>query len=96
MSCYVDKNGNKCLNVVSEFTALRSKCYSVKTLESIVKKCKGLKKTSLNRIKHEDFVESNLFGGKIDGIQNVILSKKHDVFTTKIKIDGIITVCYLY
>jgi hypothetical protein len=31
----------KKLNLVTEFTALRSKCYSLLTLENSVKKCKG-------------------------------------------------------
>lgn len=38
---YTDDNGSNHLNVITEFTALRSKCYSLKTLRDTVSKCKG-------------------------------------------------------
>lgn len=38
---YTDENGTLQLNVIKEFTALRSKCYSLKTLKDGISKCKG-------------------------------------------------------
>ena len=38
---FIDKDGKQKLNVVKEFSALRSKCYSLKTLNDTVQKCKG-------------------------------------------------------
>ncbi len=38
---YTDNDGIDKVNVITEFTALRSKCYSLKTLKDKVSKCKG-------------------------------------------------------
>ena len=81
---FKDECGGK---MMKEFAALRSKCYSVlMDDEGNKKKCKGVKKNVVEKeLCHEDYKTVLFSGGKIIREQNLIQSKKHDVFTLNMK-----------
>ena len=75
---FKDEAGGK---VIDEFVGLRAKLYSYKMFEG-EKKCKGVKKSVVEKsIAHEDYKKC-LFTGKEQLRKiNVIRSHKHEVYT---------------
>lgn len=79
----------KQLNLITEFVALRSKCYSVMTKEKEIRKCKGLKNT--HSIQHEDYKNCLLNNVKVNIEQETFRSKNHSLFTVNTKLNSIIS-----
>jgi hypothetical protein len=78
------------LNMVTEFSCLRSKCYSLTTLAGEeVKKCKGVVKTELNRLSHADFVKCNAGGGVVEVTQTTFKTHNHTIYTVQTTKDGL-------
>ena len=68
--------------IISEFVALRAKCYSIKMDGGSEKKaCKAVKKNVKKSIMHEDFKRTLFSGEKIIKDQNLIRSRLHHLFT---------------
>lgn len=84
-----DKDGN--LNLILDFVALRSKCYSVNTLENVMKKCKGISKNEIEKFTHLDFLNANLNNYDLNVVQNTFRSKKHRLYTISTEIKGAIS-----
>ena len=79
LGVFKDKCGGK---IISEFVALRAKCYSIKMDgESEKKTCKGVKKNVKKSIMHEDFKRTLFSGEKIIKDQNLIRSRLHHLLT---------------
>ena len=72
--------------VIDEFVGLRSKLYSYKMLEGEEsKKCKGVKKSVVNRsITHEDYKKCLFTGKEQLRKMNVIRSYMHEVYTEEV------------
>ena len=79
LGVFKDECGGK---IISEFVALRAKCYSIKMDDESEKKaCKGVKKNVKKEIMHDDFKRTLFSGEKIIKKQNLIRSRLHHVFT---------------
>jgi hypothetical protein len=76
--------------MVTEFIALRSKCYSLKTLEKEVKKCKGIKSNIIKTIAHDEFIEC-IDGKKISIEQTVFKSVNHQIITSNVLVRDVIS-----
>lgn len=68
--------------VMTEFVGLRFKMYSFKLLNNkTTKKIKGIKSSALKSIRFDDYLQCLFNNTQIERIQNLIQSKKHDVYT---------------
>ena len=69
--------------VIDEFVGLRAKLYSYKMFEGKeTKKCKGIKKSVVNKsITHEDYIKCLFTGKEQLREMNVIRSYKHEIYT---------------
>ena len=70
-----------CGKQIVDFVGLRAKCYSFVTEESSQRKCKGIKKDVIKRMKHKDWVtclnEQNVLMKEMTCFR----SKKHEIAT---------------
>jgi hypothetical protein len=77
-------------NLIKEFVCLRSKCYSIKIdNETEIKKCKGVMKSELSKIKHEIYKKCNNEGGVVEVSQKTFKSVNHRIYTIKTIKDGL-------
>uniref|UniRef100_A0A6P7GBU6 Uncharacterized protein LOC114335715 n=1 Tax=Diabrotica virgifera virgifera TaxID=50390 RepID=A0A6P7GBU6_DIAVI len=69
--------------IMTHFIGLRSKMYSIKTLNQTkeIKKAKGIKKSALKQLTFDDYYTCLFEKTIVEVSQNTIISKKHDVFT---------------
>lgn len=75
---------------ISDFICLRSKCYSLKTFEEEeIKKCKGIVKTELSSINHEDFITCAQTGKTFEFTQRTFRSVNHNIYTITTTKDGL-------
>ena len=78
------------LGGIAEFICLRSKCYSMLTInDKEVKKCKGVVKAELNALSHDDFLRCNNEGGVIEITQTTFKTVNHKIYTVKTTKDGL-------
>lgn len=69
--------------IMTEFVGLRSKMYSFKLLnDKTTKKEKGIKYSTLKSIQFNDYYQCLFHNIQIERSQNLILSKKHNVYTS--------------
>jgi hypothetical protein len=81
---------NRRLNGISEFSCLRSKCYSLSTYQlEEQKKCKGVIKAELKSLSHSDFTNCNANGGVIEITQTTFKTSNHDIYTVQTTKDGL-------
>lgn len=79
---FKDEMGGK---VISEFVGLRSKLYCIKTLDSTIKKAKGIKRNIVRDFNVSDY-EKTLYEGDIVRRTNILFkSIKHELFTCAVK-----------
>ena len=78
------------MDLITKFTALRAKCYSVVSLGAAMKKCKGVKKKELAGFTHEDFMKTHNDVG-MDVTQQTFRSKNHRMYTVESKMVGILS-----
>ena len=71
--------------IMTEFVGLRSKMYAYKTFdESVVKKLKGIKKSSIERkITFEDYERCLFDSENLFVAMNIIRSKNHNLFSIR-------------
>ena len=90
------------LTLITKFTCLRSKCYSMKVhkyntllnnpsdlTQNQISKCKGIPKTELKNIQFDTFSNINLNGGILGFTNTSFRSKNHKIYTITIEKDGL-------
>ncbi|XP_041985987.1 uncharacterized protein LOC121738160 [Aricia agestis] len=71
--------------IISEFVGLRSKLYCIKTINSTIKKAKGIKKNIVSNFNVTDY-QKTLYEGNIVHKTNVLFkSIKHELYTCAVK-----------
>jgi len=71
---------------MTEFDGLRAKLYSYKMLdEKETKKCKGIKKSVVDKTISFQAYKECLLGGKKRRKMNVIRNRRHEVFSEEVK-----------
>lgn len=92
--------GSDEMSLITHFTCLRSKCYSLKTekvdvknlntlTESSQNKCKGIPKNELKKMTYNDFVNININGGVMMIKNTSFRSKNHKIYTITSEKDGL-------
>lgn len=78
---FKDEMGGK---VITDFVGLRSKLYSIKTEDKIIKKAKGVKSCVVRDLSITDY-ENVLFNSEVIRRQNIVFkSIKHEIFTQSV------------
>ncbi|XP_025836310.1 uncharacterized protein LOC112906429 [Agrilus planipennis] len=86
MGLMKDENNGK---IFSEFIGLRSKMYAIRLFNKennntdITKKIKGITKATIRGITFDDYYKCLFYNQIIEANQNLIISKKHNVYTVK-------------
>lgn len=78
---FKDEMGGK---MIIEFVGLRSKLYCIKTIDDVIKKAKGVKKSVIREFDISDY-EKSLLQGDIIKKKNILFkSIKHEIFTQSV------------
>lgn len=78
---FKDEMGGK---YISDFVGLRSKLYSIKTVDKVIKKAKGVKSSVIKDLNITDYENILLNGGIIRGKNIMFQSIKHEIFTKSV------------
>lgn len=71
--------------IITNFVALRSKLYCVKTVDNLVKKAKGVKKSVVNKLNLSDYNRTLYQGNTLRKTNVFFKSIKHEIYTQKVK-----------
>ncbi|KAL0849054.1 hypothetical protein ABMA28_013417 [Loxostege sticticalis] len=71
-------------NIITEFVGLRSKLYCIKTVDSTIKKAKGVKTCVVRNITLSDYKKSLYYGDIVRRTNVLFKSIKHDIYTRSV------------